>query len=155
MPTRENTQRSLQAELKTPPLTEAAARIRDGESYRDLAKEYGIDQQGLANRLRNGGYRFDTGEPEREARLREMKQRLSSNLLTYALPWMDEAACASVDPELWFPEKGSSTKEAKAICATCPVLSSCRAYGLERKERFGVLGGLSERDRRKIIKDAA
>lgn len=150
MPTRECTERSLQSGLRTPPLMEIAARIRDGESYCELAVEYRVDQQGLANRLRNGGYRFDTGETERAARLREMKQQLSSTLLTYSLPWMQEAICAQTDPEAWFPEKGGSIAEAKRICRGCPVRQVCLEFALERKERFGVWGGLSERERRKL-----
>lgn len=155
MPTRENAQRTLQSELRVPPLVEVAARIRAGESYRDLAREYGVDQQGLANRLRNGGYRFDTGESEREARLREMKTHLGSKLLTYSLPWMQEALCAQADPEAWFPEKGSSTASAKRVCAGCPVQLECRDYALSNRERFGVWAGLSERELRKLMKKSA
>jgi hypothetical protein len=150
MPTRENAARTQQAELRTPPLAEIAARIRDGESYRDLAKEYWVDPQGLANRLRHGGYRFDTGESEREAHLREMKEHLSASLRTYALPWMRDATCAQVDPDAWFPEKGESTADAKQVCQGCPVRRVCLEYALEGKERFGVWGGLSERERRKL-----
>lgn len=150
MPTKECAERTLRAELRTPPLTEIAARIRAGESHRDLAKEYQIDQQGLANRLRNGGYRFDTGETERDARLREMKQHLSSNLLTYSLPWMRDAICAQADPEAWYPEKGESTADAKKVCQGCPVRQVCLEFALEHKELFGVWGGLSVRDRRKL-----
>jgi WhiB family redox-sensing transcriptional regulator len=132
-----------------------AARIRAGESYRDLAKEYRVDQQGLANRLRTGGYRFDTGEPEREARLREMKQRLSSSLLTYSVPWMREAICAQTDPDAFYPEKGGSTAEAKRVCMGCPVRRECLEYALTNNERFGIFGGKSERERRKILKERA
>lgn len=150
MPTKECAERTLRAELRTPPLTEIAARIRAGESYRDLAKEYRVDQQGLANRLRNGGYRFDTGETDRDARLREMKQRLNASLRIYSEPWMAEAICAQTDPEAFYPEKGESTAEAKRVCMGCPVRQVCLEYALERKELFGVWGGLSVRDRRKL-----
>lgn len=155
MPTRENAERTLQADLRMPPLDEVAARIRAGESYRDLAREYGIDQQGLANRLRNNGYRFDTGETERAAQLREMKEHLSAKLLTYRLPWMQQAACAQVGGDLWFPEKGESTADAKRVCFSCSVSAECLEYALATKDRFGVYGGLSERERRKLLKERA
>lgn len=150
MPTRDFAERTLRTDLRIPPLTEIAARIRDGESYRELAREYRVDQQGLANRLRNGGYRFDTGETERAARLREMRQHLSTKLLTYAEPWMADAICAQTDPEVFYPERGESIADAKRICLGCPVRETCLEWALEHKERFGVFGGKSERERRKI-----
>lgn len=64
-------------------------------------------------------------------------------------PWIEQAACASADPEAWFPEKGQSTIDAKRVCADCPVLAECRSDVLARGERFGVWGGMSERDRRR------
>lgn len=67
-----------------------------------------------------------------------------------AEPWMDDAACAEVDPELWFPEKGGSTVGAKRVCAACSVAAECLAYALEHEERFGIWGGLSERERRRL-----
>jgi len=64
--------------------------------------------------------------------------------------WMTDGVCAQVDPDLWFPEKGGSTREAKALCARCPVHPECLAYALAHDERFGVWGGASERDRRRM-----
>jgi len=64
--------------------------------------------------------------------------------------WMTGGLCAQVDPDLWFPEKGGSTREAKALCARCPVHPECLAYALAHDERFGVWGGASERDRRRM-----
>lgn len=72
-----------------------------------------------------------------------------------ALAWQESALCAQVDPELFFPEKGGSTREAKAVCARCSVKAECLAYAFEKDERFGIFGGLSERERRKVKKDAA
>ncbi len=64
--------------------------------------------------------------------------------------WMTGGLCAQVDPDLWFPEKGGSTREAKALCARCPVHPECLAYALAHDERFGVWGGASERARRRM-----
>jgi WhiB family redox-sensing transcriptional regulator len=64
--------------------------------------------------------------------------------------WMAEGLCAQVDPELFYPDKGGSTREAKQVCAGCPVLAECLAYALVNGERFGVWGGTSERERRRI-----
>ena len=60
-----------------------------------------------------------------------------------------EARCLDADPEAFFPEKGGSTREAKRICAACPVRDDCLQYALENDERFGIWGGLSERERRR------
>lgn len=63
--------------------------------------------------------------------------------------WMLEAKCLDADPEAFFPEKGGSTREAKRICATCPVRNECLDHALANDERFGIWGGLSERERRR------
>jgi WhiB family redox-sensing transcriptional regulator len=61
-----------------------------------------------------------------------------------------DALCAQTDPEVFFPEKGGTTKEAKRICARCEVRDACLAYAVEGDERFGVWGGLSESERRNL-----
>lgn len=64
--------------------------------------------------------------------------------------WQEQAACAEVDPEIFFPEKGGSSREAKRICGRCEVRAECLEHALTRDERFGILGGLSERERRRL-----
>lgn len=64
--------------------------------------------------------------------------------------WVAGALCAEVDSELFYPEKGASTAEAKSICRLCPVQAECLVYAIEHDERFGVWGGKSERERRQI-----
>lgn len=71
-----------------------------------------------------------------------------------ALAWQSDALCAQTDPESFFPEKGGSTREAKRICESCEVRSECLEYALENDERFGIWGGLSERERRKLRREA-
>lgn len=61
--------------------------------------------------------------------------------------WVEDAACAEVDPSLWFPELGDNTKEAKAICRRCAVQPECLQYALDTHQAHGVWGGLSERER--------
>jgi WhiB family transcriptional regulator, redox-sensing transcriptional regulator len=64
--------------------------------------------------------------------------------------WQDRALCAQTDPEAFFPEKGGSTREAKKICLGCEVRNECLEYALAHDERFGIWGGLSERERRRL-----
>jgi WhiB family transcriptional regulator, redox-sensing transcriptional regulator len=66
------------------------------------------------------------------------------------LPWQEEALCAQTDPEAFFPEKGGSTREAKRVCGRCEVRGDCLSYALAHDERFGIWGGLSERERRRL-----
>lgn len=70
------------------------------------------------------------------------------------LGWQERALCAQTDPEAFFPEKGGSTREAKRVCASCDVRSECLEYALANDERFGIWGGLSERERRKLKRRA-
>ncbi len=67
-----------------------------------------------------------------------------------ALAWQSDSLCAQTDPEAFFPEKGGSTRDAKKICSSCEVRAQCLQYALENDERFGIWGGLSERERRKL-----
>jgi WhiB family redox-sensing transcriptional regulator len=64
--------------------------------------------------------------------------------------WQENALCAQTDPEAFFPEKGGSTREAKRICQGCEVRDACLDYALANDERFGIWGGLSERERRRL-----
>ena len=68
--------------------------------------------------------------------------------------WQEQALCAQTDPEAFFPEKGGSTREAKRICSGCEVRAECLEYALANDERFGIWGGLSERERRRLRRAA-
>ena len=70
------------------------------------------------------------------------------------LSWQERALCAQTDPESFFPEKGGSTREAKRVCTQCEVRSECLEYALAHDERFGIWGGLSERERRRLKRRA-
>lgn len=64
--------------------------------------------------------------------------------------WREQALCAQIDPEAFFPEKGGSSKAAKSICRQCPVQVECLEYALGSNQTFGVWGGLSARERHKL-----
>lgn len=69
--------------------------------------------------------------------------------------WMRDALCAQTDPDAYFPVKGGSTRAAKAICARCEVREQCLEWALANDERFGIYGGLSERERRQLKRERA
>jgi WhiB family redox-sensing transcriptional regulator len=64
------------------------------------------------------------------------------------MAWADWAICGETDPEAYFPEKGGSSRQAKRVCAGCPVRQACLEYALETDQRWGIWGGTSERQRR-------
>lgn len=71
-----------------------------------------------------------------------------------ALAWQDEAACRGMDPELFFPDRGTTKAEmaeALAACFSCPVRWECAAYGAS--ERYGIWGGMTGRERRKWARE--
>ncbi len=69
--------------------------------------------------------------------------------------WQDMANCLGVDPDLFFPERGASTREAKEVCKGCVVRDDCLEYALANGEKFGIWGGMSERERRRIRRQRA
>ena len=71
-----------------------------------------------------------------------------------ATAWQDAALCAETDPEAFFPEKGGSVRAAKRTCRACEVRAECLDYALEHDERFGIWGGTSERERRRLKRQA-
>ena len=64
--------------------------------------------------------------------------------------WRIAGLCVQTDPEAFFPEKGGSVRESKKICVSCEVKAECLTYAVDNDERFGVWGGLSERERRTL-----
>jgi len=69
--------------------------------------------------------------------------------------WWSGGACASADPELFFPisDSGPSRRQAaraKAVCAACPVLRNCLAYALGRGHLTGIWGGTTEEERQAL-----
>ncbi|HMK99578.1 MAG TPA: WhiB family transcriptional regulator [Acidimicrobiales bacterium] len=66
--------------------------------------------------------------------------------------WRKRAACRGIDPEVFFPATDEEAEEAKAICAMCPVRHACLEHALANREREGVWGGATERERRRILR---
>lgn len=68
------------------------------------------------------------------------------------LAWQSQANCQGLDPDLFFPERGASTREAKRVCGDCVVKDDCLEWALAAGEKFGIWGGTSERERRRLRK---
>lgn len=67
----------------------------------------------------------------------------------------DNGNCAGIDPDLFFPERGASTREAKAVCFGCVAREGCLEHALANGEKFGIWGGTSERERRRLRRQRA
>ena len=68
------------------------------------------------------------------------------------LSWRNRAACRGVDPDIFFPISDEDAVQAKAICSECPVREACLEWALATRERDGVWGGATERERRRMIR---
>ena len=121
--------------------------VRGPRAVRRKGASRGIDRRpGIANRKRLSD---PHGEEERKGR---GMQRITTKLLQ-PVEWQTHARCTEVDPEIFFPERGGSSKAARAVCADCSVRAQCLEYALNNKEQFGIWGGTSERERRRLRKE--
>lgn len=75
--------------------------------------------------------------------------------LVVEICWQDFANCLGVDPDLFFPEKGESTREAKEICRGCVVREDCLECAMAHYEKFGIWGGMSGKERRRVRRQRA
>jgi WhiB family redox-sensing transcriptional regulator len=66
--------------------------------------------------------------------------------------WRSKGLCRGKDTDLWYPGRGGDQEPAKQVCAVCPVQEACLEYALAARERFGIWGGASERERRRMIR---
>lgn len=66
--------------------------------------------------------------------------------------WREDALCRQTDPELYFPERGGSTRDAKDTCMSCEVRTECLDFALATDQRHGIWGGVSERELRRLAR---
>jgi WhiB family redox-sensing transcriptional regulator len=66
--------------------------------------------------------------------------------------WRKAAACRGLDPDIFYPASDEEAEEAKAVCGVCPVRQACLEYALANRERDGVWGGATERERRRMLR---
>lgn len=75
--------------------------------------------------------------------------------ITEERPWVVFSACKDAEPELFFPATYEDSREAVAICNSCPVRIDCLEYALEARERFGIWGGMTPKQRRRFMQKSA
>lgn len=135
------------AKPQLPPIADLARRVRDGEALAVLAAEFDRHPGTISAKLSAAGFNSGTGVANRPAgKVREILEKT----LPAWQPWREDALCAQTDPDEFFPEKGGTSRHAKAVCERCTVAAECLDYALDSQERYGIWGGLSERERRAL-----
>ena len=71
------------------------------------------------------------------------------------MSWQQNAACRGMDPAIFFPDLGNHNHAAKRVCAGCPVRIDCLEHALNAGEEFGIWGGLTEPERRRVTRGRA
>ena len=66
--------------------------------------------------------------------------------------WRQHGACRGLDPAIFYPPDDEDSEAAKEICGVCPVQVACLEHALQTREKEGVWGGATERERRRIIR---
>jgi WhiB family redox-sensing transcriptional regulator len=69
--------------------------------------------------------------------------------------WQERAACFGVDPDVFFPISEEEAGPALMFCTACPIKEECLAWALKNGERYGVWGGLTEQQRRRLQRQVA
>ena len=71
--------------------------------------------------------------------------------MSWVTDWSAHAACRTTDPDELFVQ-GAAQNRAKAVCTGCPVRTECLADALDNRVEFGVWGGMTERERRALLR---
>ncbi|AWV48600.1 WhiB family transcriptional regulator [Mycobacterium leprae] len=87
----------------------------------------------------------------RRTNLSAAKSPLHSVDAEERIAWVSKALCRATDPDELFV-RGAAQRKAAVICRHCPVMQECRADALDNKVEFGVWGGMTERQRRALLK---
>lgn len=73
-------------------------------------------------------------------------------LASQQIDWRMLGACRGLDASIFYPDEDDDAEDAKAVCAECGVRSACLEHALSSREKAGVWGGATERERRRIIR---
>jgi WhiB family redox-sensing transcriptional regulator len=80
-----------------------------------------------------------------------MTVALERPMRTWRTDWANAGHCATADPDALFVQ-GRAQREAKSLCKNCPVVAECLADALDNRTEFGVWGGMTERERRALLR---
>lgn len=66
--------------------------------------------------------------------------------------WQEHAGCRGIEPEIFFPVSDEEAGPAKAICGACEVRTECLLFSFQNRERYGVWGGVTEKERLEMFR---
>lgn len=138
---------------KMPGATELAAMLAAGETLEEVAATFERHTHTLIKVLNEAGYSTVDGRPLHTRPGTDDEEPPTLGRAFEFPAWFDDALCAQTGQDLFFPEQGGSSREAKSVCRRCTVAAECLDYALDNHERFGIWGGLSERERRSLAAD--
>jgi WhiB family transcriptional regulator, redox-sensing transcriptional regulator len=76
----------------------------------------------------------------------------TAEALMTQLDWQQDSLCRGVEPEVFFPVSEDDAWRAKEICAMCSVQQQCLVKSLQNRERYGVWGGVTEKERQDMFR---
>ena len=68
------------------------------------------------------------------------------------IKWRELGACRGLEPDIFYPLTDEEAESAKAVCSRCAVQTACLEHALIHREKEGIWGGATERERRRIIR---
>lgn len=77
---------------------------------------------------------------------------MAAQQIQQQIQWRELGACRGLEPAIFYPDDGDEALEAKSVCAGCGVRVACLEYALQSREKSGVWGGATERERRRMIR---
>jgi len=70
----------------------------------------------------------------------------------HELEWRMLGACRGLEAAIFYPDNEEDAEAAKTVCSECGVKQACLDYALSKREKAGVWGGATEKDRRRILR---
>lgn len=140
---------------KPPPwLPEAIKRYEAGETITSIAQRLGYADSNVHYHLKNAGVKFRARGPVVPRPPKGWRPPTVDEVAGHepAVGWQEQAVCRG-ETHIMFPGRGQAESPARALCAVCPVILDCAVVGVRDGEKFGIWGGLSEKQRRAYRRD--
>lgn len=115
--------------------------------FEDRLEDLGVERVEKPEKPRRKIYANAAPKVVSRQRIKELELELGG-LNIQRDKWEGSASCIGMDQDMFFPERGASTKKVKKICGSCAVNVSCLVYSAEVNEKYGIWGQTSERQRR-------
>jgi WhiB family redox-sensing transcriptional regulator len=130
-------------------------KVEEHLTYAQICTRMGVSHYTVHRALFAAGKVTAKGSVEAKV-LATKRDAAPTALLPGAMPeWMLEGDCSSSNAEAFFPERGAPCAAAREMCAGCPVREQCLDYALKTRQRDGVWGGTTPKERARILRAMA